>query len=119
MNNNIIGSNATVMVSSMAKAVKFYTNTLGLELKVKQGSHWAEVSAPGIIIGLHPKSKNQQVVMGDNVSIGLEVKDFDTSVKNLEEKGIICTVQKGSYVYLAYFTDPDKNVLYFFQHKNK
>jgi catechol 2,3-dioxygenase-like lactoylglutathione lyase family enzyme len=29
------GSNVTVMVSSMAKAVKFYTETLGLKLTVR------------------------------------------------------------------------------------
>jgi predicted enzyme related to lactoylglutathione lyase len=113
-NLKIKGSNVTIMVSSMAGAIKFYSGTLGLKLKSRESSHWAEVSAPGITIGLHPKMKNKKVKTGNNLSIGLQVKDFDEAVKALMENGIKTEVQKDSYVHLAYFTDPDKNSLYLF-----
>lgn len=112
-----LGGNVTIMVSSMAKAVKFYTETLGLELKVRHSSHWAEVGNSGITIGLHPKTKNKTITQGDSITIGLEVADIDAAVKELQNKGLELMVQKDSQVYMAYFNDPDDNVLYFFQYK--
>ena len=53
------GSNVTLMVASMARSVKFYTETLGLKLKVRHSSHWAEIAADGLIIGLHPLIKTK------------------------------------------------------------
>lgn len=109
-------TNVTVMVSSMAKAIKFYTGVLGMKLKVQYGSHWAEVTTKGLTIGLHPKGKNK-VKTGDNMSIGLGVKDIEKSVAALAEKGIKCKVHKDSYVHLAHFMDPDGNLLYLYSEK--
>jgi catechol 2,3-dioxygenase-like lactoylglutathione lyase family enzyme len=111
------GSNVTVMVSSMAKAVKFYTETLGLKLKVRVSSHWAEITAPGITIGLHPKVKNKKFTNGDAVAIGLEVDDIETAISDLQQKGIEFEIQKDSFVHLAYFNDIDNNILYLFKRK--
>lgn len=113
-----IGSNVTIMVKSMAKSVKFYTETLGLPLRVRHGSHWAEIDASGLIIGLHPQGKTKKIIRGDNMTIGLEVDNFQAAIQNLQEKGIEFDIQKGSLV-LAYFNDPDDNVLYLFQYKSK
>ena len=44
--------NVTLMVADMDRAVGFYVEKLGLELKVRYGNEWAEV-APGITLGLH------------------------------------------------------------------
>src|ERR1043165_6704153 len=106
-----ISSNVTIMVKSMAKSVKFYTETLGLPLRGRHSSHWAEIDANGLIIGLHPQVKTKRIIRGDNMSIGLEVDDIETAMKNLEQKGVSFDYQKESVV-LAYFNDPDDNVLY-------
>jgi catechol 2,3-dioxygenase-like lactoylglutathione lyase family enzyme len=111
------GSNITLMVASMSKSVKFYTETLGLDLKVRYSSHWAEVTAPGITIGLHPKVKGKSIIKGTSMAIGLEVSDIDKAVQELEETGLEFEIHKDSQVYQAYFNDPDDNVLYLFQHR--
>ncbi|MFP7335900.1 VOC family protein [Shouchella clausii] len=43
--------NVTVMVANMKKVVKFYAETLGLELQHGDG-HFAQIAAPGLTIGL-------------------------------------------------------------------
>ena len=41
----ISGGNATVYVSDMDTAVRFYTETLGLTLTNRFGNHWATLEA--------------------------------------------------------------------------
>src|ERR1043165_7661339 len=49
--------NVTVYVSNMDRAVKFYSETLGLKLAYRFGDNWASVEAGrGLTIGLHPAS---------------------------------------------------------------
>ena len=114
-----ISSNVTIMVKSMAKSIRFYTETLGLPLRVRHGSHWAEIDANGLIIGLHPAGKTKKVVQGDNMTIGLEVDNIETAMKNLEQKGMLFDYHKNSVAPQAYFNDPDDNVLYLFEYKSK
>ncbi|HEX4134941.1 MAG TPA: VOC family protein [Bryobacteraceae bacterium] len=53
----ISGGNATVFVSNMDAAVRFYTEVLGLKLTNRFGDNWATVEAgKGLTIGLHPAS---------------------------------------------------------------
>ena len=48
----ISGGNATVFVSDMDRAVRFYTEVLGLKLTNRFGNHWATVEAgKGLTIG--------------------------------------------------------------------
>jgi predicted enzyme related to lactoylglutathione lyase len=112
----IKGGNVTIMVSSMSKAIKFYTGVLPFKVIVQHGSHWAEVGTKGLNIGLHPKRKNE-IVYGSNASIGLEVDEIDASVHELEGKGVQCIIEKDSYVHIAHFKDPDGNLLYLFKNK--
>jgi hypothetical protein len=64
-----------------------------LELKFRQESHWAEIGAPGITIGL-PKPKSTLIKIGDNISIGFEVSDFSRSRKISGRKGIEYRLEK-------------------------
>jgi catechol 2,3-dioxygenase-like lactoylglutathione lyase family enzyme len=41
----ISGGNATVYVSNMDNAIRFYTEVLGLKLTNRFGNHWATVQA--------------------------------------------------------------------------
>ena len=53
----ISGGNATVFISNMDAAVRFYTEVLGLKLTNRFGNSWATVEAgKGLTIGLHPAS---------------------------------------------------------------
>jgi catechol 2,3-dioxygenase-like lactoylglutathione lyase family enzyme len=112
----IKGSNVTIMVGSLSKAIKFYTSILDMKLLVQHGSHWAEVGTKGLVIGLHPKRK-EKIAFGNNASIGLEVADIVAAVSELKEHGIECSIVKDSYVHLAHFKDPDGNALYFYKGK--
>src|SRR4026209_2770336 len=99
---NFIGSNVTIMVKSMAKSVKFYTETLGLPLRVRHSSHWAEIDAAGLIIGLHPFVKGKTIINGDNMTIGLEVDNIETAMQMLEQKGIAFDYKMNSVAPQAY-----------------
>ena len=110
---NIQSCNVTVMVTNMDNAIKFYTETLGFKLKNRYGDHWADIEGPGIAIGLHPASKD--VKTGDNLSLGLRVKDLHETIEALELKGVKFKLHDDNQVKLAYFTDPDSNSLYLAQ----
>jgi hypothetical protein len=55
----ISGGNATIYVSNMDAAVRFYTEVLGLKLTNRFGNHWATVQAGTTrLIGLHRRRRN-------------------------------------------------------------
>ncbi len=103
------------MVSSMDHAIAFYVDTLGLKLLNRYGNHYAELDANGFMIALHPA--NHRVSYGNNVSVGLGVFNFDDTVKELESKGIEFSFEKGGYIRLAHFNDPDGNPLFLAENK--
>ena len=68
--------NATVFITSMDAAIKFYTQTLGMNLKEHYGNHWATLEAGGFTIGLHPKSeKAPPPGTAGSICVGLVVAD--------------------------------------------
>lgn len=105
-----------VMVSHMNTAVAFYTENLGLELVNRYGDHYAEIQAPGLMMGLHPTSK--KVISGNNLSIGFGVVDFDDTIKKLEAVGIAFNIEQDGWIRLAHFSDPDDNPLFLAEQKN-
>ena len=74
-----------VMVSNLDEAVEFYSEKLGLELLNRYGDHYAEIQAPGLMVGLHPTS--EKITTGNSISIGFGVVDFDRTIENLKKKG--------------------------------
>ena len=80
----INGGNATVYVSNMDTAIRFYTDVLGLKLTNRFGNHWATVQAgTTLVIGLHPWSAKYPrpgtkgaVQIGLVVSRDEPIKDF-------------------------------------------
>ena len=104
-----------MMISNMDDAIEFYQKKLGLELVNRYGDHYAEIKAPGLLIGLHPTSK--KVVQGNNISIGLGVTEFDSTIKELESKGIEFRLEEDGWIRLAYFTDLDNNQLFLAERK--
>jgi predicted enzyme related to lactoylglutathione lyase len=79
----ISGGNATVYVSDIDAAIRFYTESLGLKLANRIGRRWATIEAgpsywttdeigAGLIIGLHPRSPNHAPGIPGAVGFGLE-----------------------------------------------
>lgn len=102
------------MVRNMDIAVFFYRN-IGLELKQRWNNHYAQVAAPGVVIGLHPAETVSAT--GGNMSIGFGVDDLAPARKRLEELGIAYTESGDKAGQFLSFTDPDGTPLYFMQSK--
>ena len=98
-------------VSDMDKAIKFYTEVLGLPLKVRFENHWAEVDAGPITIGLHPTGGSKPKKGGGTIS--LNVNDIDGFVNEIKSKGAkvgkIQSPERGKFVMIS---DPDGNEIH-------
>jgi len=107
--------NVTIYVANMDRAVRFYTETLGLKLAYRFGDHWASVElGKGLTIGLHPASPESPKGPG-GMSIGLELTgSLEDAVHSLEAKGVRFgnIVNEGKAGKFAHFLDPDGNSLY-------
>jgi len=107
-------TNVTVMVKDMDKAVSFYTN-LGLQLKQRWENHYAMLTAPGVVIGLHPA---KQTYSGDtNVSIGFMIDDIADAKKQLDTMNISYESNEDKAGHFISFSDADGTQLYFAQIK--
>ena len=112
--------NVTIYVANMDRAVRFYTETLGLRLAYRFGDHWASVElGKGLTIGLHPAAES--LPAGERKggpSIGIELAGaLDDAVKTLEGRGVRFDGVKdeGKAGRFAHFRDPDGNLLYLAQ----
>lgn len=116
----ISGGNATVFVSNMDNAVRFYTEVLGLRLLERYGDHWATVDAGrGFTIGLHPASpKYPGPGTKGGMMLGLEVNTpLEAVVERLKNKGVrftgdIIRDEGGSF---ANFEDLDGTPIYLWE----
>ncbi|MEQ8623552.1 MAG: hypothetical protein RJQ00_13350 [Vicingaceae bacterium] len=113
---NLKTCRVNVMISNMDEAIEFYQGKLGLELKNRYGDHYAEIQAPDLLIGLHPIS--EKTLQGNNISIGFGVIEFDSTIKELESKGIKIKLEQDGYIRLAHFTDLDNNQLFLAERKD-
>src|ERR1044071_2477569 len=109
--------NVTVYVSNMDRAVRFYTEVLGLKLAYRFGDHWASVEVgKGLTIGLHPASAEMPAGRKGSMSIGLELggTTIEDAMSRLERKGVqfhgaVNDSKAGKFVS---FDDPDGNLIY-------
>jgi len=113
---NLEACRVNVMVSDMDRSIAFYQDKLDLELVNRYGNHYAEIQAPGLLLGLHPTSK--KVTTGNNLSIGFGVVEFDATIAELETKGIQFRIEQDDWIRLAYFNDPDNNELFLAERKH-
>ena len=109
--------NVTIYVTNMDRAVRFYTETLGLKLAYRFGDHWASVECgKGLTIGLHPTSGPVQTGELKNApSIGLELEgSIEAAMKTLGGRGVKFdgVADEGKAGKFAHFHDPDGNQLY-------
>jgi predicted enzyme related to lactoylglutathione lyase len=112
------GGILTIMVSDFGRAVRFYTETLGLTLKFRAGDEWAELDAPGVSIGLHPAMGHAPTGAGGGMSLGLQVPDIDAAMDTLKQRGVEFPSgwRQSGQLRLADFADPDGTPLYLVQY---
>jgi catechol 2,3-dioxygenase-like lactoylglutathione lyase family enzyme len=107
-------------VQNLDRAIDFYTNTLGMPLKVRHGNHWAEVNAGSISIGLHPLEEGESLSADGGGTVSFSVSDLDALVRELKEKGAaigeIRTPPRGRFVMGK---DSEGNSLHFIEFSEK
>jgi len=106
-------ANVTVMAKDMDKSIDFYTQGLGLELKQRWDNHYAQVSAPGVVIGLHPAKETDNATTG--ISIGFGVDSLAEAEKRLRELSVSYETVDDKAGKIAHFKDPDGTLLYFME----
>jgi len=115
----VTGGNATVFVSNMDAAVRFYTEVLGLKLTNRFGDHWATVEAgKSLTIGLHPASLQHPAPGTKGATIiGLEIDEsMERAVAYLTEKGVrMGSIIRGDGGAFSSLEDPDGNQIYLWE----
>src|ERR1017187_1644942 len=111
--------NVTIGVANMDRAVRFYTETLGLKLAYRFCDHRASVElGKGLTIGLPPSSGEMPAERKGSMAIGLELSgSIEDAMKILEARGVGFQgpVNEGKSGKFAAFEDPDGNALYLAQ----
>ena len=108
-------SNVTIMVKDMDKSVSFY-QSLGFAIKNRWGNHYAQLSAPGVVIGLHPTEKSIASGSG-SISIGFTTDHFEEAKSLLTDLSIPAESREEEGGQFLHFTDPDGTQLYFIKPK--
>jgi catechol 2,3-dioxygenase-like lactoylglutathione lyase family enzyme len=110
----------TIMVADMDRSVGFYTDALGLPLRFRAGNDWAEVSSPGVKIGLHPARPGAPAAPNSGgVSLGFEIPNLEVAMDELRARGVDfpAPIVEGGMERIAHFADPDGTPLYLYQQK--
>ena len=105
-------ANITINVSDMDKSVSFY-ESLGLTIINRWDNYYAQLTAPGIIIGLHPTGDKNLTGNSGNVSIGFTVDKLEDANLTLQKMQIKTTDRQEEGGQFIHFTDPDGTALYF------
>jgi predicted enzyme related to lactoylglutathione lyase len=112
----INGGLPTVFVSDMDRAIRFFTEILGLTLEQRFGNDWASVKAPnGLSIGLHPASEKSPAGRKGSITIGFNLDEpIEKAVDRLKKQGVTFTkeVFEDGFSRVAHFADPDGSEYY-------
>ncbi|HTE12701.1 MAG TPA: VOC family protein [Chitinophagaceae bacterium] len=109
-------SNITIMVKDMDASILFY-ESIGLTVKQRWANHYAQLTAPGITIGLHPVNDGSHATGSGNISIGFTTANFEESKAQLQKLNITLTARDEEGGQFIHFTDPDGTALYFIEPK--
>lgn len=107
----------TIFVSNMDRAVRFYTDVLGMKLVYRFGDDWATLKTDdGMTVGLHPASNESPAGRNGSITIGFEVSEpIQKAVATMKEKGVkfVGPIVDDKEVKAAHFEDPEGNQMYF------
>lgn len=112
----ITEANVTIMIKDMDRSVSFY-QSLGLTIDKRWGNHYAQLSASGVIIGLHPSGDENLTGGSGNVSIGFTTDNFEETKNLLNELSVSVTTRDEEGGQFLHFNDPDGTGLYFIKPK--
>jgi predicted enzyme related to lactoylglutathione lyase len=99
--------------SDMDRAVKFYQEVLGLRLRFREGSRWAEFEVGPVRLALHGVPEGRGIEPGGGTAV-FRVPDLDAARAGLEARGAAFDEHVGEVEGFARFAslrDPDGNVL--------
>jgi predicted enzyme related to lactoylglutathione lyase len=120
-NTGIRSAATSVYISNMDRAIKFYSEGLGLTLQSRIGNEWAElVTSSGVVIGLHPAQPPTTVTPGTIGAINLEFQtanDLESAISSLKSQGVpfLTDIQEYPHVRLITCSDPEGNHLFLAQ----
>ena len=109
-------ANVTVNIKDMDQSISFY-EAIGLTVKNRWGNYYAQLTAPGIDIGLHPTGNGNLAGNSGNVSIGFTTDNFDETKTFLQQLSIPVTERSEEGGQFLHFNDPDGTALYFIKPK--
>ena len=112
----IVAGNITIMVKDMDSSISFY-QSIGLTLKQRWANHYAQLTAPGITIGLHPANASVATNTNGALSIGFTTDNFEETESELANLNIKTTSRKEEGGNFLHFSDPDGTALYFIKPK--
>lgn len=100
-----------LLTSDMKKAIKFYDDVLGMELK-HRSKDWVEFSKQGTVLALHP-SKKKKIRKNNSMLVGFNVSDLQDLCNTLKKKKVkfhkkLTTEQFGKH---AIIKDPDGHLI--------
>jgi catechol 2,3-dioxygenase-like lactoylglutathione lyase family enzyme len=104
-------ANITINVRDLDKSVAFY-QSIGFIIKNRWGNYYARLTAPGIVLGLHP-TENKLADGSGNVSIGFTTDNFDEAKALLEKLSVKTTERQEEGGKFLHFNDPDGTAIYF------
>jgi catechol 2,3-dioxygenase-like lactoylglutathione lyase family enzyme len=107
-------SHVTIMIKDMDRSITFY-QSIGFSTRQRWGNHYAQLEAPGVVVGLHPAGELAYTT--GNMSLGFTPVDFDEAKKALSAAGIETTLRSEEGGDFIHFTDPDGTPLYFIRPK--
>jgi predicted enzyme related to lactoylglutathione lyase len=96
--------------TDMDRAVKFYSEVLGLRLARRDGSEWAEFEVGNVRFALHGAVEGSPTEAGGTVVF--RVDDLDRARADLEARGAVFEENAGEiqgYARFASLRDPDGN----------
>jgi predicted enzyme related to lactoylglutathione lyase len=104
-----------VPVDDMARAISFYTDKLGLELR-SEGEDWSEIDAGNLMIGLNAREGTSAHADGGAVITFTPEGGIDAEVARLTESGVefIGGISDHPWGRIAPFKDSEGNDLQFY-----
>ncbi len=104
----------TLMVNNMEESLKFYQEIVGLEIERRfNAGPGTEITFLGdgeTKVELICNEKNNGVNLGEDISLGFEVKSVEAMMANLKEKGIAIhsgPFQPNPHTKFFYVLDPN------------
>jgi predicted enzyme related to lactoylglutathione lyase len=107
-----------VFVTDWKRAIRFYSETLGMAIAYRSDEMgWAQM-APGegqlALERIDPSDQEGRALVGRFVGVSLQVPDIFATHKALTERGVVFVAPPEKQPWggvLAHFRDPDGNVL--------